>query len=50
VQIPPPTGSSQRATKPPVSGQAVTLKINSMTPSYGNDARRQTFANLLRLA
>jgi hypothetical protein len=36
VEIPPPAGSSQRATKPPVSGQGVTVKTSSMPPPYAH--------------
>ena len=42
VQMPPPVGSSQRATKPPVSGQGVTVKTNSMPPTYRRRPAGQT--------
>lgn len=34
VQMPPPAGSSQRATNPPVSAQGVTVRTNSMRAPY----------------
>ena len=44
VQMPPPVGSSQRATKPPVSGQGVTVKTNSMPQPYRRRPSGQTKA------
>jgi hypothetical protein len=44
VQMPPPAGSSQRATKPPVSGQGVTVKTSSMSPPYRRRPAGQTKA------
>ena len=44
VQMPPPAGSSQRATKPPVSGQGVTVKTNSMPAPYLRRLAGQTKA------
>ena len=44
VQMPPPAGSSQRATNPPVSAQGVTVRTNSMSAPYRLHLSGQTKA------